>query len=202
MGSDHSRSADRLALAAAAVTVGAVTTVARAETEGASQLGDLGQAITALLIFGVLVLVLGKWAWKPVIAQLKRREQEIAEQLKDSERRENEAKDLEAQYRARMERAEAEAKQILAESLEEAARAREEMLAAARDEGGKSIEAAKAEIEQFKKAALEDLQQAMAGLAVDIAGEIIREELSAKSHERLLAQSLERIRNRAGGQTG
>ena len=71
------------------------------------------------------------------------------------------------------------------------------MLAAAREEANRSIEAAKNEIERFKQAALEDLQQAMAGLAVDIASEIIREELSAEKQHKLIDKSLERIRDRA-----
>ncbi len=168
-----------------------------AEGEEGSPYGDLGQALTLLVIFGLVLLILGKFAWKPVISQLQRREQEISERLRDSERREREAKDLEAHHRARLARAESEAKQVLVKGLEGAAKAREEMLASAREEGGKSIEAAKAEIEQFKKAALEDLQQAMAGLAVDIAGEIIREELSAEKQAAMVEQSLRRIRDRA-----
>ena len=168
-----------------------------AEGEEGSPYGDLGQALTLLVIFALVLLVLGRFAWKPVISQLQRREQEISERLRDSERREREAKDLEAHHRARLARAESEAKQVLAKSIEEAAKAREEMLASAREEGGKSIEAAKAEIEQFKRAALEDLQQAMAGLAVNIAGEIIREELSAEKQAAMMEQSLRRIRDRA-----
>ncbi|MGB2820809.1 MAG: F0F1 ATP synthase subunit B [Phycisphaerae bacterium] len=182
---------------AAAAVVLAVGGSVWAEGDKPSPYGDLGQALTLLVIFGLVLLILGKFAWKPVISQLQRREQEIGERLRDSERREREAKDLEAHHRARLARAEAEAKQVLAESVEEAAKAREDMLAAAREEGGKSIEAAKAEIDQFKKAALEDLQQAMAGLAVDIAGEIIRDELSPERRDALAEQSLERIRRRA-----
>jgi F-type H+-transporting ATPase subunit b len=167
-----------------------------------SRTGDLGQAVVALLVFAGVLFILGRFAWKPVIAQLKRREEEIVDRLRDSERREREAEELEASHRARLDRAEAEAKQILAKSLEEAAQAREEMLAAARDQGAKTIEGAKAEIEQFKQAALADLQQAMAGLAVDIAGEIIREELSPEKQHDLIEASLERIRNRAERDAG
>jgi F-type H+-transporting ATPase subunit b len=168
-----------------------------AEGQKGTPYGDLGQALTLLVIFGLVLLVLGRFAWKPVLSQLQRREQEISERLRDSERREREAKDLEAHHRARLARAESEAKQVLAKGLEEAAQAREEMLAAAREEGSKSIEAARTEIDRFKKAALEDLQQATASLAVEIAGQIIREELSAEKQAAMADRSLQRIRERA-----
>jgi len=182
-------------VAAAAVLCAAVPAWAGEDDVG--RYGDLGQAFTLLIIFGGLLFLLGKYAWRPILAQLQRREKEITERLRDSERRQGEAKEMEAEYRAQLERADAEAKQVLVRSLDEAAKAREDMLAAAREEANRSIEAAKNEIERFKQAALEDLQQAMAGLAVDIASEIIREELSAEKQRKLIDKSLERIRERA-----
>jgi len=168
-----------------------------AKEDNVGRYGDLGQAFTLLVIFGGLLFILGKYAWKPVLAQLKRREDEIGARIRDSERRQREAQELEAEHRRQLDRAEAEAKQLLARSVDEAAKAREEMLAAARDEANRSIETAKNEIDRFKQAALEDLQQAMAGLAVDIASEIIREKLDPDKQQQLIERSLERIRERA-----
>ncbi len=191
----------RAILAAAGVLCAAAATAAAEEPAG-SPYGDLGQAFIALAVFAVILVILGKYAWKPVIGQLQRREEEIGARLRDSERREQEAKELEAEYRARLDRAETEAKQVLAQSLEEAAKAREEMLAAAREEGSRSIEAAKEEIEQFKRSALEDLQQSTANLAVEIAGELLHEELNPPKQKQLMERSLARIRSRAESEAG
>jgi len=158
--------------------------------------GDLGQALMILLVFAGLLFILGKYAWKPIIAQIQRREKEIGEQVQDTERRNRQAKELEAHYRSQLDRAEAEAKQMLAKSLEEAAKTREELLASARDEGNRTIEAAKAEIEVYKKAALDELRQATANMAVNIAGEIIQEKLSPEKQEQLVEESISRIRLR------
>ena len=182
-------------LAAATVLVCAAS--APAGEEAAGRYGDIGQALALLVVFAIVLWVLGKFAWKPIITQLTRREQEISERLRDSERRGQEAKDLEAHYRARLARAEQEAAEVIARSAEQAAKVREELLAEARREGGKSIEAAKAEIERFKQGALRDLQQAMASVTADVAGEILREELSEDKHAELAARSLQRIRDRA-----
>ena len=153
-----------------------------------------------LVVFAGLLFILGKYAWKPIIAQIQRREKEIGERIKDTERRNREAKELEAHYQSRLDRAEADAKQLLAKNLEEAARAREELLAAARDEGNRTIEAAKAEIDAYKQAALEELRQATASMAVNIAGEIIQQQLSPEKQDELVTESLGRIRARAGRQ--
>jgi len=175
---------------------------AQDQAEKGQPYGDLGQALMILFVFAGLLLILGKYAWKPIIGQLQRREKDITERIQDTERRNREAKELEAHYKASLDRAEAEAKQILARNLEEAARAREDLLAAARQEGNRTIEAAKAEIEMFKRAAIEDLQQATAGMAVSIAGEILQQQLTPEMQEKLVEQSLTRIRastEREGG---
>jgi F-type H+-transporting ATPase subunit b len=164
--------------------------------------GDLGQAFMILAVFGGLLFILGKYAWKPIIAQLQRREKDIGERIQDTERRNREAKELEAHYKASLDRADAEAKQLLSKSLEEASRAREELLTAAREEGNRTIEAAKTEIEVFKRAAIEELQQATAGMAVSIAGEILQQQLTPENQEALVEQSLTRIRARTHREGG
>jgi len=191
-----------LAGAAAWLLAAAPALAEEGPAETGAPYGDLGQAFMVLAVFGGLMFILGKYAWKPIIAQLQRREKEIGERIKDTERRSREAKELEAHYHARLDRADAEAKQLLAKSLEEAAKAREELLAAAREEGNRTIGSAKSEIELFKKAAIEELQQATAGMAVSIAGEILRDQLSPEKQKELLEQSLRRIRIRTDKEGG
>ena len=86
--------------------------------QGGRQLnpGDIGHALAAMAIFVVLLLVLRKWAWRPIIAQLRRREEDIADALRRAQQREKEALDLLSRYKARLARAEAESGTLLAES--------------------------------------------------------------------------------------
>jgi F-type H+-transporting ATPase subunit b len=190
------------ALAGAVWLVASAPARAAEEAERGQPYGDLGQAFMILFVFAGLLLILGKYAWKPIISQLQRREKEIGERIQDTERRNRQAKELEAHYHACLDRADADAKQLLSKSLEEAARAREELLASAREEGNRTIEAAKTEIEVFKKAAIEELQQATAGMAVSIAGEILQQQLTPEKQEALVEQSITRIRARAEREGG
>ena len=191
------------ALAGAAwLLAAAPARAAGGQVEMGQPYGDFGQALMILLVFGGLLFILGKYAWKPIIGQLQRREKDITERIQDTERRNREAKELESRYKASLDRADAEAKQMLARNREEAARAREELLTAARQEGNRTIAQAKTEIELFKRAAIEELQQATAGMAVSIAGEILQQQLTAEAQEALVEQSLTRIRARAEREGG
>lgn len=202
LGTNIGRASAALAGVAAWLLAAAPALAEDGHVEIGSPYGDMGQAFMILAVFGGLMFVLGKYAWKPIIGQLQRREKEIGEKLQDTERRNREAKELEAHYHARLDRADAESKQLLSKSLEEAAKAREELLAAAREEGSRTIEVAKTEIGMFKKAAIEELQQATANMAVSIAGEIIQDQLSPEKQEELVEQSLTRIRARTDKERG
>ena len=64
------------------------------EGGGGLYFGDLGQALAALGIFLLLLGILGKWAWKPIIEQLRTREERIERAVADAEKRHQDAKDL------------------------------------------------------------------------------------------------------------
>lgn len=184
-----------LALAAAPVLLGAGPVLA-AEGGGFDP-GDLGQAIAAVVIFFLLLLVLGKWAWKPIVSQLRQREQEIAETVNRAEKREKESQELLAQYKARLDRAEGDSQEVLAKARKGAAEAREEILDAARGEAQKFAEETRQEIDQAKQKALHELHDAAATLATDLAGRILRKTLKPEDHRELLQESLAEIRKNA-----
>jgi F-type H+-transporting ATPase subunit b len=189
----------RLAAAAGTVLLGASTALA-SEAEGGISAGDLGQAIASLIIFALLLWVLGHWAWKPIITQLRRREEGIGEALSRSEQREKEAQELLASYRKRMEAAEGEVLELVNQGRKEAAEVREQVVAAARDEAHRTIESARSEIDAAKNVALRELESTTAGLATDLSGQIIGRTLGGEDHQRLVQQSLETIRRgRSGG---
>lgn len=156
--------------------------------------GDLGQAIAALIIFGLLLVILGRFAWRPLLAQLHRREESIAEALRSSQRREAEAQELLKFYRARMDSAESEAAQVVLRGRKDAAAAREEVLAAAREEATKMAAQTRRDIAAAKEAALRELRVATAELAVDLAQQVLGKSLKDADHAQLVEESLAEIR--------
>ena len=171
--------------------------VALAAEGGAPYPGGPMQAIVAVVIFLVLLVVLRRFAWKPIITQLRHREEHVAETVSRAERREVEAEELLKQYKDKIAEAEREAESLLGKAREAAAAARQELLESAQREAEASAREARREIERARRAALRDLCETTAQLSTEVAGKIIARELGDDDHARLVRESLSDIAERA-----
>jgi len=185
----------RRALAAGAVLGWSAPALAAGEVQFYP--GDLGQAIAALAIFAALLLILGRYAWRPIVTQLRRREERIANALDGAAKREAKARELQEHYESRLEAIQAEAERILAKSREEAQALRQEALDAGRRDAEEYARRAKEDVESARQAALRELYETTADLATDVAGRLLRRSLGAQEHRQLVRESLEEIRARA-----
>jgi F-type H+-transporting ATPase subunit b len=167
-----------------------------AESSNDFYFGDGGQALVTIIIFALLLFVLGKYAWKPLTAQLEKREKSIQDTIDEAIKQETDAADLLARYREQLAAAQAQVAELLAKGRHEAASAREIVLAAAQAEVQKAGESARQEIEQAKLNALNELYDATAHLAADVAGQVLRKNLTPADHSRLLDDSLAEIRKK------
>lgn len=163
--------------------------------------GDLGQAIAATAIFLVLLVVLGRWAWKPIVAQLQQREQTVAERVRSAEKCEEQARDLTEEYKSRLDAARGEADRIMESSRKEAGDARDEIIELARAEARKAVRQAREEIERDRKNALRELQAVTAQVAADIAEQVLGRTLTPQEHQRLVDESLREIQATAAEQS-
>lgn len=171
--------------------------VAAEQTQQETYAGDIGQAIAAMLVFAVLLAILGKFAWKPIIAQLRQREEGVARQLDDAAKRQKESEELLAEYRARLDRAESDAQRLVEDSKKEAARDRQRLLDRARAEAEKHAEQAKRDIEQARRKAVRELHEETAELAAEIASSVLGGSLDDNTRRKLVDDSLEEIRLRS-----
>lgn len=159
--------------------------------------GDLGQAIAAIAIFGLLLFVLGKWAWGPIVRQLQDREQDIISTIESTQEYETKAKDMAAQYKGKLDNVDSEVEEIIARSVQDAAAEGEKIIEAARCEAHESIQRGLAAIKQAKRQAIRDMRDATAQLATEIAGCIIDESLTPQVHKHLMDASIKAIGERA-----
>ena len=155
--------------------------------------GNLGHAIAAIVIFVLLLLILRKYAWGPIVSQLQMREEQIAHSLKQAERREQEARDILAEYNQQIGRARAEAEDLLATSRSQAAETSEQLLATAEEEARQLTRHARQEIDRAREDALRELRQTTADLAAEMAEEMIRKKLDPVGHGRLLDDVLSNL---------
>jgi len=152
--------------------------------------GDLGNAVWTLLIFGLVLFVLTKFAWKPILNGLQKREVFIRDSLSDAKREREEAEKVLADYTEKVQRAGEEATAIVDEGRRDAEEVRKKMHVEAKVEADAIIARAKKEIELARDDAVKQLHDQTILLATDVAGRMIRKELKPGDHKDLLDQAL------------
>jgi F-type H+-transporting ATPase subunit b len=152
--------------------------------------GDIGNALWTLVIFGLVVFVLGKYAWGPLLQQLQTRENFIREALAKADRDRLEAEARLKEYHDKLAAARAEATAIVDEGRRDADVLKHRIEDDARHEASQLIERAKREIEIATETATKELYTLSAKLATDIAGRILGREINPRDHERLIDESI------------
>lgn len=155
--------------------------------------GDLGNSFWTLLIFVLVLAVLGKFAWGPILNTLQAREAFIREALETAKRDRDAAEARLREYEARLAQARAEATAIVEEGRRDAVVVKQRIEEDAQREADKRLERAKREIQIATETATKELYLLSARLATDMAGKMIGRELTPQDHERLIAESLDGV---------
>lgn len=156
--------------------------------------GSIGNFIITLIVFAIVIVVLGKFAWPHVLSLLNEREKRIRDSLEDAKREREEAERVLEKYTRQIEQARDEAAVIVDRGRRNAGEVGRRIQDEARQEATGMIERAKREIQLATDTAKKEVYDAAAELAVDVAGRIIRKELSAQEHKDLVDESLGRMR--------
>jgi F-type H+-transporting ATPase subunit b len=154
---------------------------------------DPDLAIWTFIVFVVLFAVLGKFAWGPIAAGLDLREQRIADNIAAAQASQEEAKRLLADYKRKLAAAQDEVRAIIDEARRDAEKTQQEILAKAREDSAAEIARGKHEIETATAAALKQLAEESANLAVNLAGKIISSKLSASEHSQLISEAMSKF---------
>jgi F-type H+-transporting ATPase subunit b len=155
----------------------------------------LGLLVWNFIAFLILLIILGKFAWKPILKSLKDRESGIAESLAAAERVKAEMAQLKSENEALL----AKAREERAQLLKEARDTRDKMIAEAKEqakaEANKIIVDAQAAIQQQKMAALTEVKNQVGTLVIGVAEKVLRRELSDKSQqEKYIKQLSEEVK--------
>ena len=144
---------------------------------------DIGLVVWSSIAFLFLLLILKKFAWKPIISSLDERNTSIENALAQAE---NARKEI-AELSARNEEILKEAKEERNNILRDANKVKEEIIAEARTDAqanvAKIMAGAKEDIETQKLAVMADMKNAAAGLALEIAEKVLNKELAAKGDQ-------------------
>lgn len=187
----------RAALALAVWQAGLVSALAAEEAAKSSSVNPLtidpDLAWFTLVVFVVLLLVLTKFAWKPLLAGLERREQAIANMIDEAKRSQEAAQQRLEAYEQKLAAAAAEAHSILTQARREATTAGEQLIGQAREEANRERQRALADIDAAKNAAIQQIAEQSANLAFTLARKLIHKELKPEDHTALIRESLEQF---------
>lgn len=151
---------------------------------------ELGLIVWQLIVFLVLLFVLGKFAWKPIMNALKEREKSIEEALTAAEKAKAEMAKISADNEKLLQQARAEKDEILKKAQQTARELVDEAKENAKKEADKIINEARNLIESERKAFMADMKKEVAKLSLQVAERILRKELSSDEGQKTLAEKL------------
>jgi len=155
--------------------------------------GDVGNVLWTLVIFGGVVFVLGKFAWKPILRGLQEREAYIRSSLEEARSDREQAEARLREYTEQLNRARSEATAIVEEARRDADVVKKRIEDEASEEADRIVERARREIQIAKETAVKDLYSLSAKLTTEVAGKVLGREIRADDHERLIRDSIARL---------
>lgn len=153
------------------------------------------QLIYSSLTFFVLLFLLAKFAFPPIVKLLEERENKIKESIDKAEDTRREAERLFEEYKQQMSEARKEAQGIIEQGKKLGENMKADIVDKAQEEAGKIIERSKAEIMREKEKVIQDLQNQFASLTIDVASKVTSKSLSEKDHLELIDQYISKVGN-------
>ncbi len=158
-----------------------------------------GVMFWTLIIFVFLLLVLSKFAFKPMLAAVEAREAALQAAIDKAAQDREEAARVLAEHKAQLDAARGEAQRLIADGRATAEKMRNEMLDATRQQQGELLERAKRDIESEKSRAIADLRREAIDLAIAGAGKVIEKNLDDAGNRKLVESYLSALPSFKGG---
>jgi len=157
---------------------------------------DPGLFIWTIVTFLVLLAVLAKFAWRPLLQALETRQNAIRKSLDDAQQAKQDLERLNAESAQIIARARVDADGIITQSRADAERLREEIRQKARGEADLIVKNAERQIQLETSRAIEQIRHEAVELSVMIASKIIQRNLTKDDNERLIDEALKQVEGR------
>jgi len=157
---------------------------------------DPGLFLWTIITFLVLLTLLAKFAWGPLLQMLDSRQQAIRKALDDAQQAKKELERLEQESAQIVRKARADAEAVMSQSRADAERLREDMRQKARSEADGIVRNAERQIQLETARALQQIRAEAVDLSVMIASKIIQRNLSKDDNERLIDDALRQVEAR------
>ena len=154
---------------------------------------DPGVMIWAWITFVVLLFLLYKIAWKPILSAIDNREKLIQDSIEQAEKAKKESEELLEKHEKLIRNAEEEAQKIIKENKELAEKSRQELIEHAKEESNKLREKAKLEIEHEKESALQALRSEVVDLTMTATKKLIGDVLDDSRHRGIIENYIQKL---------
>jgi F-type H+-transporting ATPase subunit b len=153
---------------------------------------DMGTSAWTLIIFIILLAVLAKWAFPPILGYAQAREDRIQESLDEAKKAREEAQAALQDQRQELAEARQESQAIISQSKQDAEKVRQELLAKAKAEQQAIVDRAKRDIEREREQALESIRREAVELSIAAASHLLGKKVDAAEDRRVVEQFLDR----------
>lgn len=154
---------------------------------------DPGLFVWTILTFLLLVFVLAKFAWKPLLKMLQDREDMIRSSLENAEKAKSELERLNEESEAIMAKARSEAQSILADGKAAAEKVKDGIIAKSKEQASKIREDAGNQIQVEKDKAISEIKEEVVNLTLSVAEKLIQKNLSDADNKSLIEESLKKV---------
>ncbi len=154
---------------------------------------DPGLFIWTILTFLVLLGLLAKFAWRPLLQALDSRQEAIRKSLDDAQQAKQELERLQRESAQIIREARVEAESIVSRSRSDAERLKEEIKQTARAEAGTILQNAERQIGLETQRALQQIRHEAVDLSVMIASKLIQRNLSKEDNEKLIDEAIRQV---------
>lgn len=151
---------------------------------------NLGLIIWQTVVLIILIWLLAKFAWKPILKSVKAREESINESLQSAEKAKEEMAQLKSSNEDLLKAAREERDLLMKEAREMKDSIIAEAKTKANEESDRIVASARETIKNEKNAAMADIKSQVAALSIEIAEKIVKQELSSDDKQKALANSL------------
>ncbi|NLY78633.1 MAG: F0F1 ATP synthase subunit B [Lysinibacillus sp.] len=155
-----------------------------------SEFVNLGDVLATLVIFIILMLLLKKFAWGPLMGIMQQREELVASEIDAAETARKEAAQALEEQKALLKEARTEAQLIIESAKKQAEVQRNEIVEAAREEATRLKESAIREIETEKEKAIAALRDEVVSLSVLAASKVLEKEISEEDNSALIKETI------------
>ncbi|MGH7741651.1 MAG: F0F1 ATP synthase subunit B [Candidatus Eiseniibacteriota bacterium] len=154
---------------------------------------DIPQVATQILGFLLLVWILRKYAWGPVLKGLEERREKIAGEFREADRVKEEARELKTSYEVKLSAADAEARTRIQDAVAEGQRVAAEIKVQAQAEATQRLARADDEMMREREKAKEQLKEQIIKLSLGAAAKILRQKLDEPSQRKLAAEFVDEV---------